>query len=362
LGKVVAFVDLDYFFAQVEEVEKPELAGKPVVVCVYSGRTEDSGVVSTANYPARRYGVKAGIPIKRAKKLLPPEAVFLPIRLQHYTQVSRHVMSILDKYADRMRIESIDEAVLDITNRVGGDFEKAAEYMAGMKTEVLRATGLRCSVGVAPNRVVAKIAADISKPDGLRVVKSEEVEDFLSPLPVNSIPGIGSKAAASLAEMGVKTVEDLKQLSLETLEKLFGRKRAEYVYFAARGKYDEPVEPRPPPKQVSRIITLKRNTRDVDDVIAELSRAVADGLARMEALQAAASRVGAVAITSDLRTITRQAEIRPGASYEEVLKILRKLFQEILRQDARLQLRRAGVRFSDFVSQAGQSTLSGYIE
>jgi nucleotidyltransferase/DNA polymerase involved in DNA repair len=100
----------------------------------------------------------------------------------------------------------------------------------------------------------------------------------------------------------------------------------------------------------------------VDDVIAELSRAVADGLARMEALQAAASRVGAVAITSDLRTITRQAEIRPGASYEGVLKILRKLFQEILQQDARLQLRRAGVRFSDFVSQAGQSTLSGYIE
>jgi len=362
LGRVVAFVDLDYFFAQVEEVERPELVGKPVVVCVYSGRSEDSGVVSTANYPARRYGVKAGIPIKKAKKLLPPEAVFLPIRLQHYTHTSRQVMSILERYADRMRVESIDEAVLDITGKVGGDFERAAEYVAGMKAEVLRSTGLRCSVGVAPNRVVAKIAADVSKPDGLRVVKPEEVEEFLSPLPTSSIPGIGRKAATALEEMGVKTVSDLKHLNLETLEKIFGRKRAEYIYLAARGTYDEPIEPRPPPKQVSRIITLKRNTRDVDDVVGELSRAVADGMARLETLRVAASKVGAIAITSDLRTITRQADLRPGSVYEEVLKILKKLFQDILQEDEGLQLRRAGVRFSDFVSQAGQSTLTGYVE
>ncbi|MEM2224822.1 MAG: DNA polymerase IV [Candidatus Caldarchaeum sp.] len=359
---MVMFLDLDYFFAQVEEIENPSYLGRPLVVCVYSGRTEDSGVVSSANYLARKHGVKAGMPIKRAKRLLPSEAVFLPVRLEHYAEVSRRVMTILKKHSDRMRVESIDEAVMEVTETVGGSFERAEELAVMVKREIRQGLGLKCSIGIAPNRVVAKIAADAAKPDGLKTVRPEEVADFLKPLPATALPGIGAKAWSYLEGIGVKTIGDLSSLPIEVLAKVFGGKKARYIYLASRGEFDEPIEEKTTFKQVSRIITLKQNTRDVDEVVSALAPAVNDALARLEANNLEATTLGIIAIAADLRTVTRQTQIRPGTSIEEAMRIVRNLFSELLQEEGGMVLRRAGVRFAGLKQRLGQSRLSSYLQ
>ncbi|MEM4342459.1 MAG: DNA polymerase IV [Candidatus Caldarchaeum sp.] len=362
MPRIVLFLDLDYFFAQVEEVENPELRGKPLCVCVFSGRTSDSGVVSSANYVARRFGVKAGMPIKAAKKLLPEESVILPVRLEHYATVSRQIMENLKKFNTPLRVESIDEAVMDITQAVGGDYIEAEKFAKKVK-EIIRANfGLTCSVGVGPNRVLAKMAADYSKPDGLTVVKPEKVEEFLRDLPVKNLPGIGAKTERLLAEHQIKTIGDLSRQSLEKLEELFGPKKAHYLYLASRGIYDEVIEERPPPKQLSKIVTLKRNTREVEEVMETLAAATSEAYSRLASSKFFASKIGLIAITTRLETITRQADIRLGATLDEVLRSLRLLLTKLLETDEKLMLRRVGVRFSGLKPVSGQTSLNIFSE
>ncbi|MEM0349164.1 MAG: DNA polymerase IV [Candidatus Caldarchaeum sp.] len=362
MPRIVLFLDLDYFFAQVEEVENPELKGKPLCVCVFSGRTPDSGVVSSANYVARRFGIKAGMPIKGAKKLLPDDSVILPIRLKHYASVSRQIMDTLRKFNTPLRVESVDEAVMDITDAVGGDYAEAEKFARKVKETIRTRFGLTCSVGVGPNRVVAKMAADYSKPDGLTIVKPENIEEFLRDMPVKNLPGIGAKTESILADHHVKTVGDLSRLSLEKLEELFGTKKAQYLYMASRGMYDEAVEERPPPKQVSKIVTLKRNTRDVEEIMETLASAASDAYTRLASAKFFASKIGLIAITSRLETITRQAEIRLGANLDEVLKSLRILLTKLLETDEKMMLRRVGVRFTGLTPVPGQTSLNIFSE
>jgi len=355
---VIAFVDLDYFFAQVEELERPELADKPLVVCVYSGRTPTSGVVSSANYLARSYGVKAGIPIIRAMKLLPESAVFLPARMQLYQEVSGRVMAILGEYADSIRIESIDEASLDITGRVEGDFSRAHHLVRSMKERLRGSLGLKCSVGVAPNRVVAKLAADTSKPDGLKIVRPEEVDTFLAPLEVGKLPGVGVKLGKMLAETGVKTIGDLANLPIETLIGIAGSKRAIYLKLAAQGRFEERISGRVERRQYSRILTLKRDTSDVDEVMAELEPVIGELWERLLKSGLRARVLGLHIITSQLKTITRQKAIHP--SLEDVKKNVRELLTELIAAEPDIVIRRAGVRFSSFLKMSGQSSLTSF--
>lgn len=178
--RIILHIDMDYFFAQCEEREHPELKGKPVVICVYSGRGGDRGAVSTSNYEARKLGVKAGISISRAKKLA-PNAVFLPVNMELYHYKSGQVMEILKEYSDKIEQESIDEAYCDLTEKVTG-FEGARMLALKLKDEIRQLVGLTCSVGIGPNKLIAKVASDYKKPDGLTVVRSEEVLQFLAPL------------------------------------------------------------------------------------------------------------------------------------------------------------------------------------
>ncbi|MDW8084144.1 MAG: DNA polymerase IV [Candidatus Caldarchaeum sp.] len=362
MSRVVFFVDLDYFFAQVEVVQNPSLREKPVVVCVFSGRTKDSGVVSSANYVARSFGVKAGMPIKKARAMLPPDSVFLPVRLNYYAEVSRKIMDILRSFGGVLRVESIDEAVMDVTEIVDGDFEKALTLASEVKRRIFELTGLTCTVGVGPNRVVAKMVADVSKPDGLQVVRPHEVADFLKPLPVKSLPGVGAKTEQVLADMRIKTVGELSTLSVEALEKLFGPKKALYLYHACRGTFDEPIVERPPAKQVSRIITLKRNTREVNYVMDALAKVLTEAAAKLESMGYTASKLGLIVITSTIKTVTRQTEIRPGAGLAENLEALRKMLKELLESNEKMHVRRVGVRFSGLKKLSGQSRLNVFME
>ena len=223
-NRVVMLVDFDYFFAQCEELRNPTLKDKPVVVGVYSGRTEESGAVSTSNYIARKYSVKSGMPLFLAKrKLEGTDAVFLPVDHEYYDQISNRIMQILRGYASSLEQVSVDEAYLDVTEQVQGSFEKAKDYAQKMKNEVTKQVGISFSVGVGPNKLVAKIACDSQKPNGLTIVKPEEAKSFFSPLPVDRLLGVGKKTSARMDSLGIKTVGDLANYDVQKLIAIFGQ-------------------------------------------------------------------------------------------------------------------------------------------
>ncbi|MGC1709439.1 MAG: DNA polymerase IV, partial [Nitrosotalea sp.] len=184
--RVVFHIDFDYFYAQCEELRNPELKTKPVAVCVFSDRGGDSGAIATANYIARRYGVKSGMPIKFAKTKLKGilEAAFLPTDFDYYSEVSENVMNLIRKYADVFEYIGRDEAYLDVTKRTEGNFAKASHLAQQLKNSIRSNTKLSSTVGVSTNKLVSKIASDFKKPDGLTVVEPDKIESFLDSLPI----------------------------------------------------------------------------------------------------------------------------------------------------------------------------------
>jgi len=223
-NRVVMLADFDYFYAQCEELRNPAIKDKPVVVGVYSGRTEESGAVSTSNYIARKYGVKSGMPLFQAKrKLEDTDAVFLPVDHDYYDQISNGIMDIFRGYATSLEQVSVDEAYLDVTEQVQGNFDKAKEYAEKIKADVKNQVGISFSVGFGPNKLIAKIACDSQKPNGLTIVKPEEAQNFLSPLPVDRLLGVGKKTFVRMEQMGIKTIGDLAKYDVQGLVSIFGK-------------------------------------------------------------------------------------------------------------------------------------------
>ncbi len=348
--RVVMLADFDYFFAQCEELRNPTLKGKPVVVGVYSGRTEDSGAVSTANYVAREYGVKSGIPLYLAKKRLEgTEAVFLPVDDEFYEQISNTMMSALRGYADSFEQTSIDEAYLDVTRKVNGSFEAARTLAEQMKREVKNAVGIAFSVGVGPNKLVAKIAADSQKPDGLTVVQPEEVQSFLSPLPVERLLGVGRKTAAKLGDFGIKTIGDLARYDVQRLVEAFGKKLGVYFHNAANGVDKDPVQETGAAESISRISTLKENTRDLTVVLEKTDQLIEDIHRELVQRNVSFKQVGILAIMTDLRVRSRSKTLDAATRDAETLRdIVRGLFEKFL-VESELEIRRVGVKISGFV-------------
>jgi DNA polymerase IV (DinB-like DNA polymerase) len=342
-------VDFDYFFAQCEELRNPALKDKPVVVGVYSGRTEDSGAVSTANYVARKFGVKSGIPLYLAKRRLEgTEAVFLPVDYEFYEQISDKIMHTLRGYADGFEQVGIDEAFLDVTQKVQGSFEAASDLAKKMKNDVKNQLGITFSVGVGPNMLVAKIAADNQKPDGLTVVKLEEAERFLSPLPVNRLVGVGRKTTAKMGELGIKTIGDLARYDTQRLMELFGKNLGVYFHNAANGVDNEPVQETGEAESVSRISTLKKNTCDLSVVQEKCSQLIEDIHKELVQRNISFKQVGIVAIMTDLSVRSRSKTLETPTSDIEVLKrTVRELFEKFL-GESELEVRRVGVKVSQF--------------
>jgi len=218
-NRVIFHLDMDHFYTAVEERERPELKGKPVIVGADPKNGRGRGVVSTSNYEARKAGVKSGMPISRAWKLC-SEAVFLPPNFPLYIRVSEEVMEIVKHFADKFEQWGIDEAFLDVTSRVR-NFAEAETLAKEIKREIRAKENLTCSIGVGPNKLVAKIASDFRKPDGITVIKEEEVEDFLAPLPVRKLLWIGHKTEAKLKTIGVTTIGELARSDPTVLNEMF---------------------------------------------------------------------------------------------------------------------------------------------
>ncbi|PKL55042.1 MAG: DNA polymerase IV [Methanomicrobiales archaeon HGW-Methanomicrobiales-6] len=277
-GRIIMHVDMDSFFASVEVRRDPSLAGRPVIVGADPKGGAGRGVVSTCSYEARRYGVHSGMPISRAFDLC-PHGVYLPVDRPLYVRVSEEIMAVLSCHAGRIEQVSIDEAYLDVSG--AGSFSAAESLATAIKREVREKTGLTCSVGVAPGKVVAKIASDYQKPDGLTIVRPDEVTKFLGPLPVEKIPGIGKKTGEGLRQMGILIVGDLACRDVQEIVARLGRPGVR-VHRLARGIDDGEVRGREGCKSVSRETTFEADTADpqiLAGTLAELADVVAETLA-----------------------------------------------------------------------------------
>jgi DNA polymerase IV (DinB-like DNA polymerase) len=257
--RIIVHVDLDAFFASVEEREHPEYKGKPLVVGADPKGGKGRGVVSTANYEARKFGIKSGMPISRAWKLC-PEAIFVRPNFKLYEQVSSRIMKILRGYADKFEQVSIDEAFLDVSKKVK-NFEEARALAILIKEKIFEAEGLTCSIGIGPNKLIAKIASGYEKPDGLTIVEPEKIKEFLSPLPVRELIGIGKKTEAKLKEMGIKTIGDLAKYDVKKLIEKFGSLGFEF-HRAAQGIDEGEVVEEWVIKSIGREITFEKDTSD----------------------------------------------------------------------------------------------------
>ena len=202
-NRIIIHADFDYFYAQCEEIRKPQLRTVPIAVCVFSDRGGDSGAIATANYTARNYGVKSGMSITIAKRKLEsvPESVFLPTDFNYYSDMSQKAMDIMSEFADIFEYVGKDEAYLDITAKSKESFDHAAHIGQQIKNTIREGTKLTCSVGITPNKLISKIASDFKKPDGLTVVRPENVSTFLEPLKIRDVPGIGKKTEVKLESM-----------------------------------------------------------------------------------------------------------------------------------------------------------------
>ena len=271
--RIILHVDLDSFFPSVEVREHPELRDLPVVVGADPKEGRGRGVVSSASYEARKYGVRSAMPISRAWKLC-PHCIYLRTHFDLYVKASNSIMKILRSHADRFEQAGIDEAYLDISDQVK-DFAKAEEFAKRLMEEILNKEDLTCSIGVAPNKMVAKIASDYRKPYGLTAVKEEDVLEFLFPLKVRALPGVGPKTERRLKELKIETIRDLAAANLEMLTRLFGVWGFRLHEFAHGIDYGEVREERET-KSVGREVTFEKDADDEDLILDALDELAED--------------------------------------------------------------------------------------
>jgi DNA polymerase-4 len=300
----ILHIDMDAFYASVEQRDNPALRGKPVAV---GGDPRGRGVVAAASYEARRYGVRSAIPMSRAVRLCPGLIVVRP-DFSKYRAVSQQVFAIYRSVTPLVEPLSLDEAYLDVTTNAWNE-PLAAKVARRIKAGILEATGLTASAGVAPNKFLAKIASGWKKPDGLTVIPPERVDAFVRDLPVDALWGVGPKTAARLREHGLHTLADVRARSLHELQGLVGS-LAEWLLALAHGHDDRPVEPNRPTKQSGSECTYAEDLTRMLDIRREVDEMARDAASWLERKQLFARTVVLKVRYSDFTTITRSQSTR----------------------------------------------------
>jgi DNA polymerase-4 len=332
---------MDAFYASVEQRDDPSLRGRPVIV----GGTGGRGVVAAASYEVRRYGVHSAMPVREALRRC-PEAVCVPPRIGHYAAVSRQIFEVFHEFTPLVQGLSLDEAFLDVTASTAalGDAEGIAREI---KRRIRERSALTASVGVAPNKLVAKIASDLGKPDGLVVVRPEEIHAVLDPLPIRRLFGLGAKTAPKVEALGVHTLRELREASAARLRPVFGR-YTERVQQRAAGIDDRPVVPDREEQQISAEETFDADIADHARLRAEIVRLADRTCARLRARQLSASCVTVKIRRGDFTTYTRQRRFEPPTQETRVVTSLASsLLDAWLASQPRAALRLLGVGVSE---------------
>jgi len=355
-SRVIIHVDMDAFYASVEIRENPALEGKPVVVGA-DPREHRRGVVLTASYEARRFGVRSAMSCVEAARRC-PEAVFVPPHFELYGRVSGEIMDTLRTFADRLQPSGIEEGYLDVSVRSGGNFSRAHELAREIKAAVRKQHRLSCTIGIAPTKAVAKIASDFAKPDGLTVVARDDVAAFLAPISVRKILGVGPKTADRLKELGLEVIEDLQTYNRQDLVEQLGA-FGEYLQDVAMGRdAEEVVEPTGPPESISTETTFEKDLDAYDDVWPELE-ALARSLHEQLLHEKFAYRtVTLKAKYSNFEIHTRSKSLKiHSTDLEPILILSQTMLKEVLTSGRKVRL--IGVRLSNLVERvAPQTTLS----
>lgn len=347
VNRAVLHVDMDAFYASVEQRDDPSTAGKPVIVGGLGGR----GVVAAASYEVRKFGVRSAMPMGTALRLC-PHAICIRPRMGRYKEVSEQVFQVFHEITPLVQGLSLDEAYLDVTASIAL-FGDAVTIARRIKSRIRQITGLTASVGVAPNKLVAKIASDLSKPDGLRVVEESHVQEVLDPLSVRRLPGLGRKTGGQVEERGILTLAQLRAAPDALLWPLFGR-YTQRVRDRAAGIDDRPVHPDLEEKSISAEDTFDADVGEPPALHAQLSRLADLSCARMRKRRLMAGCIGIKIRRADFSTFTRQRAVAPPThDGRTIANVANELLARWLAGNPGAKLRLLGVVLSD-LSPASQ--------
>jgi DNA polymerase IV len=345
----ILHMDMDAFFAAVERRRHPELVGKSLVI---GGRGDPAkrGVVSTASYEARVFGIHSAMPLRTARKLC-PEAVFLPVDHREYSRVSKQVKIILKEFSPIMEDGGIDEAYLDITLS-----EQSSEAIARcIKNKIRSSLGLTCSIGIAPNKLLAKIASDLEKPDGLTILKPADLPLCIWPLPAGKLWGVGPKTEEHLERMGIHTVGEITSLGLDVLVREFGDSHGKFLHRASRGIDERPLVTHWVPKSSSRETTFEHDTVNrqiITETLLEQAREVAEEI-RKGGLKA--KNVTVKVRFNNFETYTRGMTLKEAT--DEISVIRNAAMLSLKRFDLRRPVRLIGIRLGGLRGASDEATV-----
>lgn len=325
--RIIYHIDMDAFFASIELLRHPHLKGAPLII---GGSAQERGVVSTCSYEAREFGVHSAMSMSEALKRCPHSAV-LPVDHTYYREISREVMGIFRKYCPYIQVVSIDEAYLDMTD-IAKYTELALPIGQAIKHSVLKATSLTCSIGIATNKLVAKIVSSTNKPNGLKQVIPGEEAAFLAPLPIDVIPGIGKKTQERLKKEGYNDIRDLQEAGMDTLINTFGQHGYNY-YQRAIGKDFRPVDWRSrPPKSISTETTFSKDIEDLEQLEETIEQQISKAVAKLHKYRMRARGVTIKIRDSSFFTITRSKTFTLHTNSEQRI---RQALQELLHESYR---------------------------
>lgn len=338
----ILHVDMDAFYASVEAIKDPSLRGKAVIVGGQGGR----GVVTSASYEAREFGVTSAMPMIRARRLC-PQAIYLPNDFPAYVEHSRRIRDVFMSVTPLVEPLSLDEAFLDVSGSVKlfGDPPSIARLVKQRILDI----GLTCTVGVAPNKFLAKLASTVAKPDGFLIVDPDHIEDFLHPLPITALWGVGQQTGEALRKLGLRTVGDVAGLSRRTLERAIGESLGAHLHALANGRDDRPVVPDEPAKSVGSEETFERDIDSNDEVLRELLRLADRTAGRLRAKGLCGRTVTIKVRFSNFKTITRSRTLEQEVDTPfELYDVARDLYRKL--DPDRPRIRLLGVSVSGVIA------------
>ena len=328
----ILHVDMDAFFASVAERDNPELKGKAVVIGMGA-----RGVVSAANYEARKFGIHSAMPVGRARRLA-PHAIFLPVDMARYQEVSEHVMEIFHSFTPWVEPISLDEAFLDVTGsqKLLGT---GREIAVAIRKKVEEQEGITCSVGIAPSKFIAKLASAHCKPNGMLEITSDRILTFLHPLPIQAMWGVGPKTAEVLERLGLRTIEDIAKLPRTTLIRALGEANGASLYELAWGRDYRDVTPEEPDRSISAAETFPQDLDNPEEILTELLRLTERATARLRDRELFAKTISIKVRFADFSTINRSKTLPlPIDSTHDVYEVVKGLYQALRIERARLRL------------------------
>jgi len=357
VNRYIAHIDMDAFFAAIEQRDNPSYKGKPVVVGAAPYAGKGRGVVSTCSYEARKFGIYSSLPISIAYKLC-PQAIFLPVNMEKYLAVSRQIYNILNTFTPYVEAISIDEAFLDIT----GSF-----YLFGtplstcrlIKEKIKKETKLTASLGLAPTKMAAKIASDICKPDGFLEVTNEKLLDFLWPLPIEKISGLGKKSKEILNERGIRTIKDLAKQKKDYLVSVLG-KSGEYFWYLANGIDEAGVVGVHEAKSISSETTFEKDTANEDLIKRTLLMLSEDVSGRLRRDRLKARTVTLKIRLTGFQTYTRAFTLSKATNFiDEIYKAAKVIYDKFISSEIKgmLKIRLVGIKTSNLIPQDERDSL-----